>query len=135
MFLLGVWVYWYFVFYGCSVNFVSGEVIEEGVLRGDKGVKIDIEVDQIGYLMCVVVLVRGEVYLLVGVFLCFGFLFILVLIFFSYQVLKVYYQFGLYYSFYLIIFVICLFIMYIFSIMIGSFSILYGVFVRVVKWI
>lgn len=33
------------VFYGCSVNFVNGDVIEEGVLRGDKGVKNEMDVD------------------------------------------------------------------------------------------
>lgn len=134
MFLLGAWAHWYSVFHGCSVNLASGEVTEEGALRGDKGAKIDTEVDQTGYLMRAVALARGEAYLLAGAFLCLGLSSISALILPSYQVLKAYHQLGLHYSFYLITLVTCLFTTHISSTMIGSFSILHGAPARVVKW-
>lgn len=84
-FLRGAWDHWYSV-YGCSVNLASGEVTEEGALRGDKGAKIDIEVDQSGYLMRAISLARGEAYLLAGAFLCLGLSSISSLILPSYQV-------------------------------------------------
>lgn len=45
---------------------------EEGTLRGDKGVKDEVEVDQTSYLMRAISLARGEALLLSCAFVCLG---------------------------------------------------------------
>lgn len=51
---------------------VDVEETEEGTLRGDKGVKNEVEVDQTSYLCRAISLARGEAYLLACAFLCLG---------------------------------------------------------------
>jgi hypothetical protein len=57
-------------------------------LRGDKGAKVDIDVDQTSYLMRAISLARGEAYLLAGAFLCLGLSSLSALILPSYQVIN-----------------------------------------------
>jgi len=51
---------------------VDVEETEEGTLRGDKGVKNEVEIDQTSYLYRAISLARGEAYLLACAFLCLG---------------------------------------------------------------
>lgn len=90
------------MFHECSVNLASGEVTEEGALRGDKGAKMEADVDQTNYLMRAVSLAKGEACLLAGAFLCLVLSSVSSLILPSYQVFfNLYRHLGLHCSFYL----------------------------------
>jgi hypothetical protein len=68
-----------------SANLASEDVSEEGALRGDKGAKVDTDVDQNQYLMRALALAKGEAYLLTGAFICLGLSSVSSLILPSYQ--------------------------------------------------